>query len=214
MSDKLSGMRLWAPMLFAATVLLPATAGAVDGIRPRTPMEWPADTPCMGRVDRTVDPIFHIDYEIPFEDPMVGMELTEDEVEDGRRHQFIAKCKQRNAQTPPPVWLSQADVDAAAAVPTLEFPDVNPQNILENVEFWQGCYEKVNADADRLPITFEMADMGVDWTRPGSRGHVHAPRLRLGPDLQRVEQATRSREGRRWSGLDRDRPGAAITPRS
>lgn len=137
---------------------LPATAHAVDGIRPRSLVVW-NDTPCMTIVDRSVDPVVHMPYAVSFEDT----EHTDDEVETGRRHQMIGLCRQHTPQAPMPVWLSQADVDDAATVDLVDPADVLADEILDTMPQWADCAVRIVADADRRPITDAAGIEGVDW---------------------------------------------------
>lgn len=141
----------------AAVLLAPAIAHAGDGLAPRTPVLW-NDPPCMTVVDRSASPILHIDYAIPREDTM----KTSDEVEDSRRHQFIGFCRQESPQQPIPTWLSEADVQASGAMGELDPADIAPEEILEQ-SAWAGCFVRIDADAERRPITFAAAAEGVDW---------------------------------------------------
>lgn len=134
---------------------------AGNGPEPRTPVDW-TGTPCMRIVDRSVDPVLHIDYGIPMQDD----QLTDDELEDSRTHQFFALCRARTPQEFMPRWITWDDVDRARAI------DIAPDNIyasdvLESAEAWAGCWHRINADDDRRPITHEAAAAGVDWDTTG-----------------------------------------------
>ncbi len=142
----------------AVLLTMPTDVAAGDGLRVRTPVVWD-DTACMTVVDRSVDPVLHIPYAIPFED--VG--TTVDEVPDGRRHQFFGFCRTHAANDPLPNWISVADVDAAEAVELVEPATVDGDAVLDLSRAWTGCVTRVNADDDRRPITFEAAEEGVDW---------------------------------------------------
>lgn len=141
-----------------AIVALPATAYAVDGIRPRSLVVW-TDPPCMTVVDRSVDPVVHLPYAVSFEDT----EHTDDEVMTGRRHQMIGLCRQHTPQAPMPVWLSQADVDDAATVDLVDPADVGTNEILDTMRQWSDCAVRIVPDAQRRPITEAAAAEGVDW---------------------------------------------------
>ncbi|MEX1367310.1 MAG: hypothetical protein AB1Z98_29555, partial [Nannocystaceae bacterium] len=146
-----------------ATVgLWPGAAQAVDGLRVRTPVVW-SDVPCAAVVDRSVDPVLHLPYGIPFEDT----EVTADEVADGRRHQFFALCRGHDPTDLLPAWISEADVAAAEAMDLIDLGTVGGGAILDLNRDWQGCAVRITADDQRRPITFEAAAQGVDWDTSG-----------------------------------------------
>ena len=143
--------------LSVALALVPLCAHAANGLRPRTPAQF-ADVPCIVTVDRSVDPVFHIDYAVPFDD----IELTEDELPDSRRHQFFALAQQ-TFDFRLPVWINQSDFDRAQQNGdiTKEFGD---EDILERSAVWPaGTWVRITPDDPRIPITVEQANMGVDW---------------------------------------------------
>jgi hypothetical protein len=143
--------------------LLSTTVHASDGFVPRTPVLW-EDVPCLERVDRSDDPVLHLPYAIPNEDT----DLTEDEVEDSRTHQFFAFCRRQHPLEHPPNWISWADVDAAVAAGMLESADdVDPETVLESSTVWAGCWSRITADDERRPIVQSMADQGIDWDTTG-----------------------------------------------
>lgn len=198
------GTALWAPARrrarrglaplasLAVIVAIPSLARAGNTVHPRTPVQWP-DGACIRTVDRSVDPVFHIEYTIPFEDT----NLTADELPDSRRHQFIALCRQYDRQTGLPTYVSEQDlartIDAGLTEPSV---DDDPDATLERAPGWDGCWSRVNADDDRRPITFEAAEAGVDWdtseVAPGVYqlvGHTFEPPVnlwRLAPYAVRV----------------------------
>lgn len=132
-------------------------AHASNGTKPRIPVDW-SGAACMTVVDRSADPVAHLPYAIPQEDT----EITGDEVDDSRTHQFFSFCHGRDPQTFLPRWITQDDVDRAAAVGAA--PDmVEPDDLMETAADWAGCWERITPDDDRHPITFEAAAMGVDW---------------------------------------------------
>ncbi len=143
-------------------------ARAGNGTHPRTPVLWEKegelDPPaCMTVVDRSVEPVLHLPYAIPYEDT----DVTPDEVADSRTHQFLAFCRAFDAQHEPPLWLSQADVDKAAAKGLVPPEPLGPEDVLETSTALAGCYTRITADDERRPITFDMAAMGVDWDTTG-----------------------------------------------
>lgn len=145
--------------LFALAVLAtPGVARAANGINPRTPVVWDG-APCMTVVDRSQDPILHIPYAVPREDT----EITEDEVETSRRHQFFAFCRQHHSQDFLPNWVSQADIEDAASVGLVDPMMVDPENVLETSTVWADCWYRINGDDERRPITYAAAEEGVEW---------------------------------------------------
>ncbi|MEM9458068.1 MAG: hypothetical protein AAGF11_28080 [Myxococcota bacterium] len=142
------GLGLWA---------IATSASAGNGIKPRIPVDW-ANSPCMTVVDRSTDATVHMDYMVAEEDT----ELTGDEVDDSRRHQFFAVCRASDPQSFMPRWITQSDIDRALQVGAA--PDeIDPEDILESSTEWAGCFERINADDDRVPITFAAAEAGIDW---------------------------------------------------
>lgn len=170
-------------------VVVSGPARASNQTHERTPVIWdPGEAACglddqeaaCGIViDRSNQTTWNLPYGIPFEDTEVGM----DEVVDSRRHQFFAFCRQR----PPivellPVWITDADAQAASEVITCFDPDddgpeecgplVDPdsltaEDILETSVAWEDCWHRINADDMRRPITCAQADEGVDWALAG-----------------------------------------------
>jgi MYXO-CTERM domain-containing protein len=144
-------------VILGAVLALPAAAVASNGTKPRIPVDW-SGAPCMTIVDRSADAGLHLPYMVSQEDT----DLTPDEVEDSRTHQFFALCRSRDPQSFLPRWITQADVDAAAAVGAA--PDmVEPDDVFETSTEWDDCWYRINADDDRRPITFAAAAAGVDW---------------------------------------------------
>lgn len=136
---------------------LPAVAAASNGTEPRIPVDW-TGAPCLTIVDRSADAVLHLPYMIAQEDT----NLTADEVEDSRTHQFFAFCRARDPQSFLPRWITQDDIDRAAAVGAA--PDmVDPEDVFDTSTEWDGCWLRITADDDRRPITFAAAAAGVDW---------------------------------------------------
>ncbi len=144
---------------------IPDPARAENGLHPRTPTLWDApglcgsiDPACMIVVDRSVEPVLHLPYAIPLEDT----QLTADEVEDSRRHQFLAACRDPGvANVNLPRWLSQADLDAADAQGSLSGA-YGPLDVLPT-SAWDGCLHRITPDDGRKPIVCAEAEAGVDW---------------------------------------------------
>lgn len=153
-------------LLGSALVLsVSATARASNGIHPRTPVKWEPEPACMTIVDRTVEAKLQLTYTIPYED--LRPEETSDEVDDSRRHQFIAFCAGHSPQEPLPVWLSAADVTAAEAVGIVKLADLEPDAILETSPMWKDCFTRITADDERRLITFAAAKEPVVWDTTG-----------------------------------------------
>ncbi len=142
----------------AALVLAPGLALAGNSTHPRTPVLW-NDVPCMTLHDRLASPTLNIPYDISLEDTV----LTPDEVEDSRTHQFFALCRTHYRHDYLPEWVTQADVDDMLASDLKDNNPVAPDRILESSAAWAGCWHRINADDERRPITFAMAEAGVDW---------------------------------------------------
>jgi len=153
---------MWAAIGLAAALATSRSAGAADGIRPRSLVVW-TDAPCMTIVERDADPVVAIDYSISFEDT----DHTGDEVDTGRRHQMIGFCRQHSPQSPLPTWLTQADVDDAASVALVDPADVDPEDILDLGTTWQDCTTRIIADDERRPITEAAAAQDVLWDTTG-----------------------------------------------
>lgn len=144
-------------VLGAGVTLAAPLAQASNGTKPRIPVDW-SGAACMTIVDRSADPMLHLEYSIPQEDT----EVTGDEVMDSRTHQFFSFCRAHDPQTFLPRWITQDDIDRAAAVGAA--PDaVDPEDLMDTATAWAGCWDRITADDDRRPITFAAADAGVDW---------------------------------------------------
>ncbi len=188
----------------AVLTLRPATGQGGNGVHPRTPVLWvwsdevvePGGTPqptgtgtvpCITTVDRSIDPVLRLDYRIPYEDA----NTTSDEVDDSRRHQFLAlrstgrrvgdstpfECPIVHPQAPPLSWLNGADLRAAAQKrllgpvgPDHKTPDpaaaccgVLPDEVLELNPAWAGCWARITQNTERRPITFAAAAQPVRW---------------------------------------------------
>lgn len=172
-------------VIFAAvgvwvSIGLPSLASAGNGLHPRTPVEFP-NAPCMTVVDRSVDPVMHLDYAIPYEDT----EVTEDEVHNSRTHQFFAFCRDYHVNKIPPTWVTWTDVMEAEVVGLVP-PELTDEDVFETSAEWADCWFRLNEDADRRPITYEEAMMGVDWDTTGLpagpyvlRGYTYEPAFNI-----------------------------------
>ncbi|PRP90097.1 hypothetical protein ENSA5_67940 [Enhygromyxa salina] len=142
-----------------AVILSPAIAEAGNGQHPRTPVDW-SSAPCMTIIDRSQSPIYPLAYDIPYEDTDVSL----DEVPGSRAHQFFTFCRDRHIEDLLPNWITEAEVNAAAANGLGELETVDLElHVLDNAPDWAGCWARINADADRRPITFAAAAEPVTW---------------------------------------------------
>jgi len=143
----------------ALTVLGPNLAHAGNGNHPRTPVDW-SDAPCMTVIDRSQNPIYPLTYAVPFEDT----QLTDDEVADSRRHQFLGFCRDHDRDAVLPNWISEADLDAAAAEQLGDPDEVDLDlEVLDYNVDWTDCWTRINADDQRRPITFASAEQPLLW---------------------------------------------------
>jgi len=145
--------------LMLAGLLAPTLARAGNGVHPRTPVLWEPAPACMTVVDRTVDAKLVLTYTIPYEDT----EVTSDEVADSRRHQFLGFCRGHSRQEPLPVWLTDADIEAAAAQSLIDPVTVAPEDVFANSAEWKDCWFRITGDDERRPITFAEAMKPVTW---------------------------------------------------
>ena len=148
-------------LVFVVASALPTgEAAAANQAKPRIPVTWSA-APCAQIVDKSQGTTVHFEYGVGEED--VGPR-TPDEVDDSRTMQFFAFGKQDFAGKPPR-WISQDDIDRAAAVdPMVVASAIEPVDILTTTSRFTGDdWRRVTADDARVPITFAQAAMGVDW---------------------------------------------------
>ena len=110
---------------------------------------------CLTVVDRGATPVLRLEYGFPVEDTCAGTYPAP-------AHQFIALCRPPAPDEALPQWITSADVAAARALQIPLFP-ISPHDILADSPAWTGCWTRVTADADRLPLTCEVALAGVDW---------------------------------------------------
>ncbi len=136
--------------------LVPSLATAGDGPRPRTPAEF-GEVPCMAVVDRSIDPVFAIDYGVAHDEPVP----TEDEVSDGRRLQFLGF---KPPFTTLPLWISSDDLQAAEAVGLIDASKVPDTEVLSLSPDWPtDAWTRITPDDARLPITVATAEEDVLW---------------------------------------------------
>ncbi len=149
--------RIVAAAAALAVVAASSSANAGNAQHPRTPVEWD-DVTCMEFVDRSVEPNYGLVYGIPFEDT----DVTDEEVEGSRTLQFFAVCRQNSPEEGLPSWITMTDVEQAM----LNYDElVTPpdQDIFERATEWDGCWHRINEDADRRPITDALASQPVNW---------------------------------------------------
>lgn len=148
-----------AALVGLAAALVPVVAEAGNEAHVRTPVLWQPAPACGVVVDRSVDPLLHLDYAIPVEDTQLGPE----ELADSRRHQFLALCRERPADELLPNWITRDDLERAIDAGIVGPELLDPANILDESPAWAGCFARITADDARRPITFEQAALGVDW---------------------------------------------------
>lgn len=126
----------------------------------RTPVLWLPAPACGLVIERggQSEPSLHLAYAVPHEDT----ELTEDELDDSRTHQFLAFCRQRPETELLPRWITRSDAERATTLGR-GGASVSAEAIVDESAEWSDCFVRITADDDRLPITHEVADAGVDW---------------------------------------------------
>lgn len=166
-------------------IVRPSAARACEdghGQYPRPPVEWMSDdepAPCMTLVDRSVDPVLHLEYEIGSEDV-----CAEPSVPDDRTHEFFGFCRDHRPYTFLPNWITAADAVGE--------PGVDAEDVLETAMDWSECFFPLD-EVGRRPVTFEQAEQGVDWdtsqVAPGTyvlAGYTYEPPLNLWSERQGV----------------------------
>ncbi|PRQ04775.1 hypothetical protein ENSA5_05400 [Enhygromyxa salina] len=148
-----------APWLALALLLAPASALAHPLQDVRTPVEW-SDAPCMTIIDRSQDPVYPLEYDIPLEDAPI----LEDEPLDSHTHQFLGFCRDHHLDELLPNWLSEADLEDSVmfGLGTIDTVDLE-LHVLDNAPHWADCFTRISADDERRPITFEVAADPVLW---------------------------------------------------
>jgi hypothetical protein len=116
------------------------------------------DTACLVVVDRSIDPIVHLDYGIPFSDTCVGPL----EPEASRTHQYVALCRTPEPWESLPHWLVADDVEASLAAGVLRGEELPAEDeIMDASSQWSDCHVAVTTE--RRPIHCTAAGQGVDW---------------------------------------------------
>ncbi len=141
-----------------ALALTPMRAHAGNGDLPRTPMQHQGQR-CLTVVDRSVDPVVHLAYTIPFTDVC----LTADELPGSRTHQLVAFCHGDPRARIVPHWQTRAEADLAAAAGLTDLDPVPPEDVLEDSPDYAGCWHPILSPEQRRPITCAAARPGVDW---------------------------------------------------
>jgi hypothetical protein len=146
-------------LLGLALALVPQVAEAHPPGSVRTPVEW-SDAPCVTIIDRSLDPIATLEYDIAVEDVP---ELV-DEPLDSHTHQFFGFCRDHDLDERMPNWISQADLDIAEMFGLGTQNGIDPTiDILDSASQWAGCFTRITADDQRRPISFEAAAQPVLW---------------------------------------------------
>ena len=163
------------------TLLVPQVVWASNGAGIRTPPIFP-QAACITDVDRSEDPVFHLDVGLAREDAIV----TDDEPADSRRFQFFLICEDVHRDLLElPNWITVAEAEDALARGSIDAmpPD---DDILERRDDLRGCVHPMNDASQRMPITCEATQAGLDFdTRAlpvGNyvvRGYTYEPPLNL-----------------------------------
>lgn len=148
---------------FGTLGLLALPASAADEAAPATLPLFP-DLQCMTVVDRSVDPVFHFEYELPMEDT----DVADVEVEGSRTYQFFALARQRGLDRLPG-WISEADVMQAQQKERAGMGAIEPDDVLETSTLWsEADLLPITGSDERRPITAAAAEPGVDWDTSGA----------------------------------------------
>lgn len=163
---------------------------------------------CLSVVDRSVDPVVHLDYTIPQWDTCLGPA----EVSDSRTHQYVAFCRAPLPWESLPHWLDHEDVVDSLEAMALAQSEVPPQNeILELTDAWADCHAVVGTDDDRRSIHCSEAVQGIDWDTTGVasgvwvlQGYTYQPPLNMWTPRVGVFKIV--------DGPDDDPPAAGLYP--
>ncbi len=158
-------------VLGALAALATVSSAEASDARPRSTVVWPEDAACGTVVDRSQDPVVHLEYAASMDD----LVLDPGEIETGRRFQFFAMCRDNGPQEPLPQWITFDDVTAAGmTIPKFDPMTIMPQQVLDDAASgWPGCAERINADDARIPISAADAAVGVDWDTTGVPAGVY-----------------------------------------
>lgn len=167
--------------MIVSGLLVPSIASASNGAGVRTPPVFP-QAACVTDIDRSEDPVFHLDIGLAREDVL----LTQDEPPDSRRFQFFLVCEDTHRDfLELPNWITVAEAEDALARGTIsEMPP--DEDILERRPDLRACVHPMNADDDRMPITCEATQNGLEFDTsdlPSGnyvvRGYTYEPPLNL-----------------------------------
>jgi hypothetical protein len=147
----------------AALVGVAPSAWASNVATPRTPPVFKREA-CTTIVDRSVDPIFQLDFAIPYEDAV----LTADELPDSRRFQFFAVCRDHPFGESLPNWAFMDDAERALEAEIITaLPE--PADVLELAPAWSAGHDGAPGTCvavmndERIPITCEATDGALEW---------------------------------------------------
>lgn len=165
-------------VILALAAWVPArSALAANGTLPRTPVQH-QDEHCLTVVDRSVEPVVHLRYTIPYPDVC----LTADEPADSRTHQLLAFCRGAPDQRPIPRWHTRAELTADIAAGFGPPDPIFTRDVLEDSPDDAGCWHPIIGADERRPITCAAARPGVDWDTRGLpvgtylvRGYTYEP---------------------------------------
>ncbi|MBL9100479.1 MAG: hypothetical protein JNL82_05965 [Myxococcales bacterium] len=142
----------------ALALLSPGFARAANGDLPRTPMQHLGEQ-CLTVVDRSVDPVVHLRWTIPFND----LCLTADELPDSRTHQLVAFCHGDPPARVLPHWHTRGDADVADAAGLADPSPIPASDILDEHPDYKDCWSPIVAADERRPISCAAARPGADW---------------------------------------------------
>lgn len=145
-------------LALSLALLAPASARAGNGDLPRTPMQHLGEQ-CLTLVDRSVDPVVHLRWTIPFND----LCLTADELPDSRTHQLVAFCRGDPPARILPHWHTRAEADVADAAGLADPSPIPASDILDEHPDYKNCWSPIVPADERRPISCAAARPGADW---------------------------------------------------
>ena len=151
--------------LAAGALAFVPSALALDNLRPRTVADF-GDVPCMQRVVRSENPLFHFDWTISEE---TIYPLPPGEAVQGQRFQFLAVHRQDAGSTPE--WINLADVEEAQALASQGGDEIVPppdDAVWDLSPYWpSGTWTRITPDDLRIEQSNAAAELGVDWDTSG-----------------------------------------------